>query len=161
MKLLYILVIVLLFGCNFGELPETSQGCKIDRRGIPGLPSNSEHSKALDILIYSGRKYFNEVQIRDTLKLITIEWWNTIATNPSTGQLNTVVIYDGYPYSGLTIGNLCKIAWRGKLFRSAFIHEILHVMGTRILGDPNPNHTNETLYNVEIEANKKLFEQNL
>ena len=141
---------------------KTSQGCKIDRRKIPGLPSDNDHSKALDVLVEECRKkQLDETKVRDTVKSITIEWWNDIAPRPSTGQLNTVVVYGDQIYSGLVVGNVCKVAWRGKLFRSAFAHEILHLVGANVLGDPNADHSNTMLRDLEVAINKKLTEQNL
>jgi hypothetical protein len=160
MKVLSVLL-VFIIACGGIELPETSQGCKIDRRNISGLPSDYEHSKALDILIKHCKLVFSETKVRDVLKTITIEWWDDTAPSPSSGELNTVVIYNGYVYSGVTIGNMCKVAWRGKLFRSAFIHEILHVVGNYILYKTNANHDILILYDLENAINKELIEKNI
>ncbi len=73
--------------------PKTSQGTKIDRRKIPGLPSDDDHTKALEIFINECKKQFDETKVRDTVKVVTIEWWNNIAPRPSTGELNTVVVH--------------------------------------------------------------------
>jgi hypothetical protein len=155
----------LVVGCGdegqIGQKSETSQGCRIDRRGISGLPSDDDHSKALDVFIEECKKQFDETKVRDTIKLITIEWWDDVAPSPTTGQLNTVVVYNGQVYNGLTIGNLCKVAWRGKISRSAFVHEILHVIGVNILGGSNINHMNPVLRILETTINKKLIDQNL
>jgi hypothetical protein len=146
----------------FSRKPKTSQGVKIDRRKIPGLPSDEDHSKALDIFITECVKHFDYSKVQDIVKLVTIEWWNDIAPSPSTGKLNTVVVHNGQVYSGLTVSTtLCKVAWRGKIHRSAFVHEFLHIVNWSILGDSDPNHTNDVLRSLEVAINAKLSEINL
>jgi len=142
--------------------PKTSQGLKIDRRKIPGLPSDDDHSNALKIFVDECKKQFDENKVRDTVKVVTIEWWNNIAPRPSTGELNTVVVHNDQIYSGITISTtLCKVAWRGRIFRSAFVHELLHIISWAILNDPNSEHSNQSLQDLEISINKKLSEENL
>lgn len=140
---------------------KTTQGVKIDRRKIPGLPTDEEHSKVIDFIIEICSKSFDRQQVEESVKKITIEWWSDISPSPSTGVLNTVVIYNDLIYNGLTIGNLCKVAWKGKIYRSAFVHEIMHVIGADILNDINADHTNQQLLSIEREINSKLSSENL
>lgn len=140
---------------------KTTQGVKIDRRKIPGLPSDDDHSKAINIVIDECTKVFDKQKVEESIKKITIEWWNDIAPSPSTGILNTVVVYNDQIFSGLNIGNLCKVAWRGKMFRSAFAHEILHVIGQDILNDPDGDHNNQQLIDLERSINVALTSVNL
>jgi hypothetical protein len=137
-------------------------GCTLNRRKIAGLPSDQDHDAALNVLIDEcKKKLMSENLLLSVLKKITIEWWDNTAHSPSTGELKTVVAYNGQVYSGLTVGYLCMVAWRGKLYRSAFIHEILHVIGGDILNDPDPNHQNQTLKELECTTNGILAQMNL
>lgn len=136
---------------------KTSQGVKIDRRKIAGLPSDNNHEQAISVIIDGCSKHFDKQKVEETIKNITIEWWSDIAPSPSTGILNTVVTDSGSIYSGLTVGNTCKVAWRGKIFRSAFVHEILHVVGRNILNDEDPYHKNSDLWKIEQEINTTLI----
>jgi len=137
-------------------------GCTLDKRKIAGLPTDQNHNAALDIFIDECKnKLMSENLLLAVLKKITIEWWNDIAPSPSTGVLNTVVTYGDQVYSGLTTDHLCRVAWRGKLYRSAFVHELLHVIGGDILGDPDPNHQNQTLKDLEGSINSRLAQVDL
>ncbi|MFA5048419.1 MAG: hypothetical protein WC516_05360 [Patescibacteria group bacterium] len=140
---------------------KTSQGIKIDRRKVPGLPVDEDFSKAIDIFIEECSKTLDRQKVETSIKKITIEWWNDIAPSPSTGVLNTVVVYCDQIYSGLTTGNLCRVAWRGKLYRSAFAHEILHVVGQDVLNDSDGDHNNRQLWDIELLINQKLTNINL
>ena len=140
---------------------KTEQGTKIDRRKIPGLPSDADHTKAINTFVEECAKIFDRQKVEAAVKTITIEWWNNIAPSPSTGVLNTVVVDNDQLYSGLTVGTICKVAWRGKLFRSAFAHEMLHVIGQNILNDGDANHQNQNLWNIESSVNKIFSEINL
>jgi hypothetical protein len=147
----------------FNKKIKLSCGCKIDKRKIFCLPSVSEYEQTIEVIIDECVKSLSATpdKIKQVLSNITIEWWNDIAPRPSTGELSTVVVDNDVVYSGLTIGNLCKVAWRGKLSRSAFAHEILHVIGRVILSDENANHQNTLLLNLEISINQKLTDKNL
>lgn len=140
---------------------KTTQGVKIDRRKIPGLPSDDDHSKAINVVIDECSKVFDRQKVEESIKKITIEWWNDIAPSPSTGTLMTVVVYNDQIFSGLNIGNMCKVAWRGKIYRSAFVHEILHVIGQDILNDPDGDHNNQQLIDLERSINSVLTSVNL
>ena len=142
---------------------ETSFGLKIDFRKLPGLPSKDTHERALTMFVEECAKKFDETKVRQALSAITVEWWNDIAPSPSTGALSTVVVNNGAVYSGLTIGTkLCKVAWRGKLWRSAFFHELLHVVATVILGTDDPNHQNTLVWkDLEPAANARLVAEQL
>lgn len=138
-----------------------SYGCKIDHRKIPGLPSDGIHEKAIKIVVDKFSERIKLEDIETTIKKITIEWWNYIAPSPSTGGLNTVVSYNGKVYSGLVVGSICKVAWRGKIFRSALAHEIAHVIGGQILNDSDPNHINNFLWDTVKEINEEFKKEDI
>lgn len=143
--------------CWFKKSTTTSlpSGCKINRRGIPGLPSDLNHTTAVGVVIDECKRVFGqdkESAILNAIKNITVEWWNDVAPHPSTGVLDTVVVDNDQIYSGLTVGYTCKVAWRGKMSRSAFGHEILHVMCNDILHDPDANHTNPAIWGAGAEG---------
>ena len=140
---------------------KTSFGLKINYNKIPGLPSQELHERALTLFIEECAKKFDEIKVRKAVASITVEWWDKIAPRPSTGELNTVVVDNGVLYSGLTIGTLCKVAWRGKFWRSAFCHELLHVVGYVVLGVDDPNHQNSLLWSDldDVINNRLLAEQ--
>lgn len=140
----------------FKKRDKLNYGIQVDRRKIPGLPSIDDCNIAIELLIGN----FTLSSIQNSLKNLTIEWWNDFAPSPSTGIINSVVVNNDMVYSGLTIGNICKVAWRGKIFRSAFIHEILHYIGL-VLGDGDPEHKNTKLWDVERIVNKLLAEKNI
>ena len=140
----------------FNRKATASQGTKIDRRKIVGLPIDDAHTKALTIFTDECSRVFDRTKVEASVKSITIEWWNDVAPSPSTGVLNTVVIDSGYLYSGLTVGTTCKVAWRGMLYRSAFAHEMLHVIGRNLLNDEDADHKNHTLWDLETAINSTL-----
>lgn len=140
----------------FSKKVKTSYGCKIDRRKIPGLPNDSAHDRAIQILVDIFGQRFKLEDVRTTIGKITVEWWNDIAPSPSTGKLNTVVAHDGQVYSGLTVGTTCKVAWRGKIYRSTFAHEIAHVIGGLLLNDWDADHNNNLLWDAVKTINEKL-----
>ena len=99
---------------------------------------------------------------KKALNGVTVEWWDKIAPRPSTGELNTVVVSNNQVYSGLTIGKTCLVAWRGKIYRSAFCHELLHVIAREVLGDADPSHSNDLLWKVITkEANTRLTKEDI
>jgi hypothetical protein len=107
-------------------------------------------------------KKFDEVKVRQALSSVTVEWWDKIAPRPSTGEINTVVVDNNMVYSGLTVGTLCKVAWRGKLWRSAFCHELLHIIGRALLGSDDPMHVNNLLWKeLEPATNLRLSAEQL
>jgi hypothetical protein len=141
---------------------KTSLGLKIDYNKVPGLPSKEAHERALTLFIEECAKKFDEAKVRQALSSIIIEWWDKVAPRPSTGELNTVVVDNGAVYSGLTIGTLCKVAWRGKMSRSALCHELLHVVGRALLGIDDPYHENPLLWiTLESAANNRLASEQL
>lgn len=141
---------------------KTSFGLKIDSNKVPGLPTAGVYERALALLVEECAKKLDEAAVRRALSTVTVEWWDKIAPRPSTGELNTVVVSDDAVYSGLTVGSTCKVAWRGKLYRSAFCHEILHVVGASVLGDADPNHQSAILWKeFEPAANMRLVAEQL
>jgi len=140
----------------FSSKSKTSYGCLIDRRKIPGLPSDLNHETALGIFVSSCSGVFEEAKVREALKGATIEWWNDIAPSPSTGQLNTVVVWNGQLFSGLNVGSVCKVAWRGKMWRSALYHELVHLVAERIGGNGDADHKNPALWAIETAAVNSL-----
>ena len=138
-------------------------GIKLDKNKVPNLPNDSKLNFALDIFYEEVSNEYDEDNVKSALNKVVIEWWDYIAPSPTTGELNTVVIDEDQAYSGLTKGKKCKIAWRGKLWRSAFAHELLHVICIALVqSDGDPNHTNDRLWKVlEGNINKKLKEEDL
>jgi len=135
----------------------TSFGLRIDRNRVPGLPTRKAHEDALTVFVDECAKVFDEAEVRRILSLVTVEWWDRIATQPSTGELNTVVVDGNRVYSGLAVGRMCKVAWRGRLWRSAFCHELLHIVGAEILGVPDLLHCDDTLWKIlEPTINRRL-----
>ena len=145
----------------FSRKPKTSQGCKIDRRKIPGLPTDAVHDQALKILVDKFAERLKLEDIKATISKITVEWWNDIAPSPSTGKLNTVVTHNGQVYSGLVVGLTCKVAWRGKIYRSAFAHEIAHVIGGKLLSDWDADHDNSLLWDTVKAINEELRKEDI
>lgn len=145
----------------FSKKIKTSQGCKIDRRKIPGLPTDTVHDQALKILVDKFAEKLKLEDIKDAISKVTVEWWNDIAPSPSTGVLNTVVTNNGQIYSGLTVGLICKVAWRGKIYRSAFAHEFAHVIGGKLLDDWDPNHNISLLWNTVKVINEELRKEDI
>lgn len=145
----------------FSKKIKTLYGCKIDRRKIPGLPSDQVHEKALKIFIDEFAERFKLEDVEATISKITVEWWNDVAPSPSTGVLNTVVVDNGQVYSGLTVDPVCKVAWRGKISRSAFAHELAHIIGGKLLNDWDINHNNPLLWDTVNKINKNLEEEDI
>lgn len=131
-------------------------GCMLDAHGVPGLPTIEEHNEALDAIVGEAGKLMPSDQVAAAIGRITIQWWDILRISPSTGHPTTVVVFDGQPYSGLTVGHLCMVAWRGEIHGSAFVHEIMHVVGGDVLGDWNADHSNETLRGLEASINAGL-----
>ena len=139
---------------------KTSFGLKIIENGVPALPNVKIYERALTIFIEECVKRFDEIAVRHALSKAVVEWWDKIAPSINTGELNTVVVDDGQVYSGLAIGNFCKVAWRGRLHRSAFCHELLHVVGLQLFGI-DPFHQNGLLWSLERSINALLEKERL
>jgi hypothetical protein len=129
---------------------KTSYGLKIYNNNVPGLPTKEAHEHGIALFIEECSKKFDSAKVRSAVASISLEWWDRIAPRPSTGELNTVVVDNGSVYSGLTVGTTCKVAWRGKLSRSAFAHEMLHVVGNAVTGLGDPDHKDPVLW-TELE----------
>lgn len=141
---------------------KTSFGLKINYNKVPGIPGRETHERVLTLLVEECAKKYDEATVRKALSSVTVEWWNVIAPRPSTGELNTVVVYNDSIYSGLTIGTLCKVAWRGKFWRSAFCHELLHVIGYALFGVDDPDHLDDRLWKeLDTSANLRLSGEQL
>jgi hypothetical protein len=141
---------------------KTSFGLKINDNKVPGLPTKETYERALVLFVEECAKKFDEVKVRQALSSVTVEWWDKIAPRPSTGEINTVVVDNNMVYSGLTVGTLCKVAWRGKLWRSAFCHELLHIIGRALLGSDDPMHVNNLLWKeLEPATNLRLSAEQL
>jgi hypothetical protein len=141
---------------------KTESGVKISANKVPGLPSQAAYDRALEVLIKECARHMDEAAVKKALNGVTVEWWDRIAPRPSTGELNTVVVYEDKVYSGLTLGSMCKVAWRGKIHRSAFCHELLHIIGGRVLGDTDPSHSNTLLWKtINGQANARLKEEDI
>jgi hypothetical protein len=140
----------------------TQAGVKVDANKVPGLPAQTAYDRALAILLEECVKHFGADPSKKALDGVTIEWWDRIAPSPSTGGLNTVVVDNNQIYSGLTVGRTCKVAWRGKIYRSAFCHELLHVVSEAILGDPDAEHANDLLWKViDRDARARLTTEDI
>ena len=141
---------------------ETLFGLKIYENKVPGLPDLETYNYILKLFVEDCSKKFNEKNICKAISKIKLEWWDKIAPKYSTGELDTVVVYDKKIYSGLTIGNECKVAWRGKIYRSAFFHEILHVIYKELFGVIDPFHLNIPFWKeFEYNINNKLILENI
>jgi len=141
---------------------KTSLGLKVNANKVPGLPTLASYERALAILIEECAKRLDPSAVSKAVSSVTVEWWDKIAPRPSTGVLDTVVVDGDAIYSGLTIGTVCKVAWRGKFYRSAFCHEILHVVGAVALNDADPGHVNNLLWKeLESAANGRLAAEQL
>lgn len=127
---------------------KTDNGLKLSANKVPALPDKATHDRALTVLTTECSRLggMDAAAVRKAFNGVTVEWWDRIAPRPSTGELNTVVVHDGMIYSGLTLGSICKVAWRGKIYRSAFCHELLHVIARAVLGDPDASHSNDLLW---------------
>jgi hypothetical protein len=128
---------------------------------VPGLPNLTDHEHALLLLFNECSKRFDYQKVIKALDGVTIEWWDKIAPRPSTGELNTVVVYNDKLYDGVTIGKICKVAWRGRFHRSAFCHEFVHIIGKKVLGDIDLFHFNKELWKIEDVVNDRLKEAGL
>jgi hypothetical protein len=141
---------------------KTSFGLKVDNNKVPGLPGKDIYERALTLFVEESVKKMSEIEVRKALSTVTVEWWDKIAPRPSTGEVDTVVVYNDLVYSGLALGDLCKIAWRGKLWRSAFCHELLHVIGGKIFGTEDPEHSNILLWKeLEPAINLRLSNEKI
>jgi len=129
---------------------------QISSGNTPGAPSPAEVDRALGVFVeVCGTKYGVD-KCKAAIYAVKLEWSGVVAPSPSTGVLTTVVVYGGVLYAGLNVGNFVMVAWRGKISRSALVHELCHVVGANILGDPNPNHTNVALAQLEQDTNIRL-----
>jgi len=141
---------------------KTAFGVSIAANKVPGLPQQAAHDRALAVLVEECARHMDEAAVKKSLDGVTVEWWDRIAPRPSTGELNTVVVHEDQVYSGLTIGRTCKVAWRGKIHRSAFCHELLHVVAGAVLGDPDPTHSNDLLWKIiDKAARGRLIEEDI
>lgn len=139
---------------------KTQAGLRIDRNKVPGLPPSAVHDQAVSVLVDTcAEQGLNEDNVRKALRGVTIQWWDYIAPRPSTGELNTVVVHDGQVYSGLTIGSKCLVAWRGRIYRSAFCHELLHIIGREVLGNADPEHSLSLLWEEIMGAVRKRLQE--
>lgn len=132
-------------------------GLKVDGNGVPGLPTKEAHEQAVSLFVDECAKVFDRGVVCDALRHVVVEWWDKVSPRPSTGILDTVVVDCGCVYSGVTSGNLCKVAWRGRISRSAFCHELLHIVGRACLGGDDSWHSNTLLWaEIEMSANRSL-----
>jgi hypothetical protein len=121
---------------------------------VPGLPNTILHNNVLSLFVdFCTAKYGDGAKVLKALRGVSIEWWDKIAPGPFTGNLNTVVVYNGRIYSGLNIGKECKVAWRGAFSRSALAHELLHVINYSLNNELDPYHLNKELWELEEEFN--------
>lgn len=174
MKRLLVLIFVLIFStvsCKdsssdyapYVKVASTKYGIVILGNKTPGIPSIQRIDKALDIFVKHCKTLFPEEKCLLVLKNIKIEWWGVIAPSPSTGSLSTVVVYQGQIYSGLaTLGDYkARVAWRGLIGRSAFAHEIIHLVGYFATGDPDGEHKKAEWWALVGEMKKEMIENNL
>lgn len=138
---------------------KTASGVKISANKVPGLPSKAEYDRAVSVLVETCVTHgsMERKAVERALNGATVEWWDRIAPRPSTGELNTVVVHDDMVYSGLTMGSTCKVAWRGKIYRSAFCHELLHVIAREVLGDPDAAHANDLLWQTIMDSVRAML----
>lgn len=146
----------------WGKKTKTESGVKISANKVPGLPTQADYDHALVVLVEECAKHMDKSAVQKALNGITIEWWDRVAPRPSTGELNTVVVHGNQVYSGLTLGSMCKVAWRGKIYRSAFCHELLHIIGGEVLGDSDPSHSNDLLWKtINEQTNTRLKKEDV
>lgn len=126
---------------------------------VPSVPGIDTLDKALSSFVEKCDESFGVGKCLSAVSGVTVVWWDKIAPRASTGELGTTVVYNGVAYSGLTTRDgTCRVAWRGKLFRSAFSHELMHVVSGRILGDWDEEHKIEKVWLVDREVSNKLKE---
>lgn len=145
----------------WGKKTKTSSGLKINANKVPGLPDKATHERAIEVLVLECSRLggMDADAVKKALSSVTIEWWDRIAPRPSTGELNTVVVHDDMVYSGLTLGSTCKVAWRGKIYRSAFCHELLHIIAGAVLGDSDAAHANDLLWHTIAGSVRNLLQK--
>lgn len=134
---------------------------KIISGNTPGAPAPDVVDKAVSIFVKVCNEKLSVGTCAAAIKDVELAWSGVVAPSPTTGVLNTVVVYQGNLYSGLTVGNKVMVAWRGKISRSALAHELCHVVGVGILGDPNKDHTNQLLAELEQSTNQALVKAGL
>jgi hypothetical protein len=158
----YILVLLIVWtGC--GITPSgywnLKYGIKQDK-SVPYVTTQTDIHKGVNIIVDGFAECF-EKRVDQYFDGVIFKFSDEIAPSPSTGILNTVVKYNNAVGSGFQIGKTMLVAWRGKLFRSAVAHELMHYLGRVIDSAPDPNHQIIKYWNCVKRINGRLKEANL
>lgn len=161
-----IAIVMSLVGCIFPEQYATIRhGIEINKTKVP---------YALDLT--RTRKHYDDMAEVIATKLIAcnlniskadfnglrIIWSDAVAPSPSTGELNTVVMPgDGRLYNGFIDNKIIYIAWRGRVYRTALVHELIHYFLKLHNGNPDAEHKHKTAWQCEARVNEMLKRKNL
>lgn len=161
--LVLLLISFILFACGFKPLIRLNYGVLLDRNGVENLASAEKHNNVLDVFFNEASKLAGKGYVLDSLFKTTIQWWDHLAPSPSTGKLETVVTYNGKLYAGLNFeGGLCMVAWKGKFYQSALVHEVSHVLARDVFNDQD--HYTRPIWGKEglvTKVNVKLMDLDL
>ena len=128
-----------------------SCGLKIDENKVKGLPSKEIYEVCLSLM----HDEFDHVFDFNTLSGWTLQWGDTLYKNGD-GYITLVVSPLGHLCNGSTGGHTCKVAWRGCLHKSAFVHELIHALLKEAGGDLDADHDKKNIWDKEKKINDKL-----
>jgi len=160
LRLFFVVALFLLNSCGVLEDYYISKyDFSVYNNNTPGVPQKEEILAALDKTMLSCNIFVGK-PCDAAINGYTLEWWGVVAVSPSTGVLTTVVIYGDKLYSGLTTFNdsTIRVAWRGRIHRSAFVHEIAHLVGIEAFSVEDREHTLDKLWLWVSSVNKSLSE---
>lgn len=128
---------------GYVNLVSPKYGTTLLGNNTPNAPGLVDTEKALEIVQRHCAEVFTASDCKEAISKMTVEWWGVMAHTPSTGAVMTIVPDNGDIYAGLTTYDFkVRVAWRGKFYRSAFAHEIIHVVAIVATGDGDALHTN-------------------
>lgn len=158
------LLLLLCAGCPFTSMGDKplKYGAHLNTQNVPYAMSRTNLFDLMDTLVAGFKECNLGWDPENGFDGVKIEWSDKVCPEYSTGNLNTCVdIGDKQIYNGIQAGATMKVAWRGKVYRTALVHELVHYFGKLFDGRPDPSHRIPEYWKCEQLVNMRLKERNL
>lgn len=132
-------------------------GLKIDNNKVKDLPTKEIYEAVMVVMCNELGLFFDLNNLSDWV----LQWGDSLYKDGN-GYRTYVVSPIGNLCAGSTSGgHTCKVAWRGKIHKSAFIHELLHALSKETYKDLDASHSRKDVWEFEKKINNKLKEMSI
>lgn len=160
-----ILIFIASIICNCLTVPSETirlkYGLEIYKKPVQYALKRTNTDTLMDIIYMELSKCDLGLDYQAILPTLKVKFCDYVAPSYSTGELNTVCELSDSIVSGHAPGKTVFVAWRGKVHRTSFAHEIMHQLMANSGFGPDYNHESKPYWDCVNAINKSLKEGDL